>query len=112
MMFQQHSIVVDCPVQSQLAHQFVHGAYPSETNGAGSFGDLIVNVGVFEHRIGWIFILSSDQSGVQISLVTEEDFVVSFVRLECAPYGYISKSQVPIIANIDAHISVYFKLSQ
>jgi hypothetical protein len=38
-------------------------------------------------------------------LVTEVDFVVSFIHLECAPFGYIGYVQVPIITNNEAHSS-------
>jgi hypothetical protein len=44
-------------------------------------------------------------------LVTEVDFVVSFVHLECAPFGCSGNITVPIITNSDAHFRVAFKYS-
>jgi hypothetical protein len=42
-------------------------------------------------------------SFLKISLVSVQDFVVSFVHLECAPFGCSSNIQVPITINNDAH---------
>jgi hypothetical protein len=39
----------------------------------------------------------------EILLVTEVDSVVSFIHLECAPYGCIGYLLFPIITNSDAH---------
>jgi hypothetical protein len=90
----------------------VQGADPAETDCPGSFGNLIVDVGIFEHRIGLILILLSYQPGVEIFLVTKIDFVVSFIHLECAPLGCIGYLQYPIITNSDAHSRVICKFSQ
>jgi hypothetical protein len=109
---QQHDIFVDCPVQSQFAHQFVQGADSTATDRPGSFGNVIVDVGVFEHGAELVFILFSYQPGIEILLVTEEDFVVSFVHLKCAPFGCIGYIQFPIITNSDAHFSTILKSSQ
>ena len=56
--------------------------------------------------------LSPCQPGIKIMLVTKVDFVVSFVHLECAPFGFSGYLQYPIITSNDAHVRVYFKLSQ
>jgi hypothetical protein len=88
----------------------VHGADSTATDSSGSFGYLIVNVGVFEHGVGPILVLLSCQPSIEILLVTEKDFVVSFIHLECAPFGYISNMQVPIIPNNEAHSSLYHPL--
>ena len=109
---QQRDVFIDRPVQFQFAYQLVQGADPTETDCPGSFGDLIVEVGIFEHRIGLIFILLSYQPGVEIFLVTKIDFVVSFIHLECAPFGCSGNINVPIITNSDAHFRVICKLSQ
>jgi hypothetical protein len=90
----------------------MHGADSSETDRPDPFGYLIVGVGVFEHGIGLIFILFSYQPGAEIFLVTEVDFVVSFIHLKCAPFGCIGYLQVPIITNNDAHFRPIYKLSQ
>jgi hypothetical protein len=109
---QQHDVFADRPVQSQLARQFMQGAYSTETDCPCSISDLIVDVGIFEDSIGLVLVLLSYQPGVEILLVTEEDFVVSFVHLECAPFGCIGYIQFPIITNSDAHFRTIFKFSQ
>jgi len=53
----------------------------------------------------------SYQSAVEILLVTEVDFVVSFIHLKCAPFGCIGYLQVPIITNSDAHFRLFIKSS-
>jgi len=111
MTLQRRDVFVDRPIQFQLRHQLVQGADPAKTDGPGSFGDLIVDVGVFEHGIGLIFILLSYQSGFEILLVTEVDFVVSFIHPKCAPYGSSGNMLIPIIPNSDAHIRLAFKFS-
>jgi hypothetical protein len=85
---------------------------PAETDGPGPFGDLIVDVGVFEHGLGLVFKLLSHQSGFEILLVTEVGFVVSFIHLECAPFGCIMVLQIPIIPNNGAYSRVFYHFSQ
>jgi hypothetical protein len=60
-------------------------------------------IGIFKHGIGLVIILLSYQAGVKILLVTGVDFVVSFIHLECAPFGCIGSTQCPIITNNEAH---------
>src|SRR5690606_21653594 len=62
---------------------------------------------ILEHSVGLVFVLLSYQSGFEVLLVTEVDFVVSFIHLECAPFGCIGYLQVPIITNNEAH-SIHF----
>jgi len=71
-----------------------------------------VHIGIFEYGIGLVLVLLSYEPGIKILLVTEEDFVVSFIHLKCAPFGCIGYLQVPIITNNDAHFRAIFKLSQ
>jgi hypothetical protein len=65
-----------------------------------------MDVRVFEHGIGLVRILLPFQSGIKILLVSEVDFVVSFVHLECAPFGCSGYMQYPIITNNEAHSRV------
>jgi hypothetical protein len=111
MTLQQKNVFVNLPVQSQLAHQFVHGADSTETDRPGFIGDLILDVGIFEHEIGLVLVLLSYEPGIKILLVTEDDFVVSFIHLECAPFGCSGYFNVPIITNSDAHFRVIIKFS-
>jgi hypothetical protein len=62
-----------------------------------------VEVEVFEHRIGLVLKLFSNQPHIDILLVTEVDSVVSFIHLECAPFGCIGYLQYPIVT-ITMHI--------
>jgi hypothetical protein len=112
MAIKQRDVLVDLLVQFQLAHQFVQGTDSAETDGSNSFGDLVVNVGVLEHGIGLILVLLSYQPGLHILLVTDMDFVVSFINLKCAPFGYISYMIFPIILISDAHFRAIFMLSR
>jgi hypothetical protein len=45
-------------------------------------------------------------------LVSEVDFVVSFVHLECAPFGCVGYLQTPITTNNDAHSRLFHLFSQ
>ena len=108
---QQRDVFIDRPVQFQLAHQLVHSANPTKTDCPGSFGNLTVDVGVFEHRIGLVLILFSHQPGIEILLVTEVDSVISFIHLECAPFGCIGYLQYPIITNSDTYSRPFCKFS-
>jgi len=49
----------------------MHGADSTATDSSGSFGYLIMDVGVFEHGIGLILVLLSCQRGIEILLATE-----------------------------------------
>jgi hypothetical protein len=103
MTLEQQNVLVEGPVQSQLAHQLMQGTDSTAADGPGSFGNLVVDVGVFEHGFGLVLILLSHQTGFKILLVTKADFVVSFIHLKCAPFGCISNIQVPITTNNDTH---------
>jgi hypothetical protein len=67
-----------------------------------------MDIGIFKHGIGLVIILLSYQAGVKILLVTGVDFVVSFIHLECAPFGCIGYTQYPIITINEAHFRDYF----
>ncbi len=84
----------------------MQGADSTETDCPGSFCNLIVDVGVFEHRIGLVFKLLSHQAGIEILLVTEADLVASFIHMECAPFNCILVMQIPIITNNGARSSL------
>jgi hypothetical protein len=90
MTLEQKDVFVYGSVQPQFAHQLMQRADPTVADGTGSSRDLVMNVGVFEHGFRLILILLSHQSAFEILLVTEDDFVVSFIHLKCAPWGYIS----------------------
>ena len=80
-------VFVDRPIQSQFAHQLVHGTDASEPDRSGSFRYLVMDVGISEHGIGLILVGFSSQPNPKILLVTKVCFVVSFVHLKCAPLG-------------------------
>jgi hypothetical protein len=84
----------------------VHGPNASTANGTRSLGNLVVDVRVFEHGVSLVWILLPFQPDFKILLVSEVDFVVSFVHLECAPFGCIGYLQIPTITNNDAHSRV------
>jgi hypothetical protein len=109
---EQDNIPVDCLIQSQPAYQLVHGPNASAANGTRSLGNLVVDVRVFEHGVGLVWILLAFQSGFKILLVSEVDFVVSFVHLECAPFGCVGYLQTPITTNNDAHSRLFHFFSQ
>jgi hypothetical protein len=103
---EQNDVLVDCLIQSQFAHELVHGPDAAAANRSQSRRYLAVDVGIFEHGVGLIRILLPRQSGFEILLVSKVDFVVSFVQLECAPFGYVGYLQTPITTNNDAHSRV------
>jgi hypothetical protein len=84
---EQDDVLVYCLVQSQVAHELVHGTDSAKSDGSGLFSTLVPNIRVPEHRAGLIVKPLSIQPGFEIPLVSEEDFVVSFIRLKCAPFG-------------------------
>ena len=88
---EQNDVSVDIFVQSKLTHELVNGSDTTRSDGARSLGDLVVGVGVLEHRIGPVLKLISFQPACKILLVSEEDSVVSFIHLECAPFGMSCK---------------------
>jgi hypothetical protein len=77
----------------------VHSTDTAEPNCAGSPGDLILAVAVFEPRVRLILELLPHQPGFKILLVSEVDFVVSFIHLECAPFDCIVNMLIPITIN-------------
>ena len=99
-------LAIDCLIQSQLAHKLVHDPDTATTNGTRSFGNLVVSVGVFEHRRWLILELLPFQPRFKILLVSEVGFMVSFVHLECAPIDCTSYMQSPITTNNDARSGV------
>jgi hypothetical protein len=62
-----------------------------------------MDVRIFRDWVGLVWILLPFRSGLKILLVSEVDFVVSFVYLECPPFGCIGHLTIPIITNNDAH---------
>ena len=54
---------------------------------ARPFTDLVSNIGVLEHRLGLVFVMLPLQPLLKILLVSAQDFVVSFLHLERAPFG-------------------------
>jgi hypothetical protein len=81
----------------------VHSPDTAAADGTRILGDLVVDVGVFEHGVGLIFELLPFQTGFKILLVSKVDFLVSFIHLECAPFDCSSNIQCPITINYDAH---------
>jgi hypothetical protein len=77
------------------------------TNGAYPLGYLVEDIAALEHWFGLILELLSLNSFLKISLVTAQDFMVSFVRLECAPFDCSSNIQLPITINNDAHSRLF-----
>jgi hypothetical protein len=67
---------------------------------------------IVKHRIRLAFILFHCQPGVGILLVTKAGFMVSFIRLECAPFKYIGILQVSIVSNNDKYFRLISKFSQ
>jgi len=47
---------------------------------------LVMYVGSFENRLHLVFVVFPLQTNSKILLVSEVDFVVSYIHLECAPY--------------------------
>jgi hypothetical protein len=108
--FEQHDVLVDGSIQSQLTNQLVQGADASAPYGARSLGNLKVNVRILEHAIRLVGILLPFQSGFKILLVSEVYFIISFVHLECAPFCRSGYSQFPITINNKACSRLFFLL--
>jgi hypothetical protein len=104
---EQNDIPVDRVIQSQPTNQLVHGPNAPTADRTRSLGDLVVDVGIFEHRVGLVWVLLPFQSGFKILLVSEVDFVVSFVHLECAPFGGIGFCKF-LLQPITTHIPGLF----
>jgi hypothetical protein len=111
MNLQQRNIVVDRPVQSKFACRFVESPDSTEDDCPGSIGDLVVNVGVFEHRVGLVLVVLPYHPGLEILLATKVCFMASFIHLKRAPLGHIGYMLIPIIPSNDAHFRFIFKVS-
>jgi hypothetical protein len=79
------------------------GSNTPVTDRANSLGNLVVNIRVLEHRLRLALEVLSLNPFFKILLVSLQDFVVSFVHLECAPLGCSRNIKGPITINNDAH---------
>src|SRR5439155_19470865 len=74
-----------------------------------SFGNHISDIGVLKHRLRLVVKVFSLKSFLEISLVSLQNFVVSFVHLECAPLIVVVTCKF-LLQPITTHIPGMFHL--
>jgi hypothetical protein len=89
---QELDLAIDFSIQLQSAHHLMNRSDAAITDCACSFGNLVNQVAVLKHRIGLVGVVLSFQPDIKIVLVLEVDCMVSFVHLECAPFGMYSEN--------------------
>src|SRR2546426_7275513 len=109
MKLEQLHIAVDRAIQLQSADQLVDRPDTTIADRPCSFGNHISDIGVLKHRLRLVVKVFSLKSFLEISLVSLQNFVVSFVHLECAPLIVVVTCKF-LLQPITTHIPGMFHL--
>src|SRR3989454_7113673 len=109
MKLEQLHIAVDRAIQLQSADQLVDRPDTTIADRPCSFGNHISDIGVLKHRLRLVIKVFSLKSFLEISLVSLQNVVVSFVHLECAPLIVVVTCKF-LLQPITTHIPGMFHL--